>query len=226
MNITDINTQTNLTQLANRNPGSNELGKDAFLQMLVTQLRNQDPTNPLDSSQFAAQLAQFNTLEQLINLNDQFETMTLQNELIGTGLNNTLAASLTGKVVRVQSDLIGVDGGTAPAVNFNLSGSASNVEIQILDQNGRVIKTEKLTNLNSGDHSWEWNGKSDSGVKAPDGAYQIRINASNGDAPVNSSVFSEGVATRVRYTENGVQLQVNGIFVNLASIEEIGEPGG
>ncbi len=221
MDITSINSQTNLVQSANRLPGRNELGKDSFLQMLVAQLRNQDPTNPLDSSQFAAQLAQFNSVEQLINLNERFEAMAQQQELLGSGMTNTLAASLTGKTVRVQSDKVAITDGAVPKINFSMGGAAGTVEVQILDANNRVVKTEKFRNLEGGDQTWEWNGRSDAGIKAPDGQYTVRVVAKNGEAEVPTVVYSEGTATRLRYSSNGVQLQVNGIFVNLAQVEQI-----
>jgi flagellar basal-body rod modification protein FlgD len=222
MDITGINSQTQQVLNANRRAGKNELGKDAFLQMLVTQLRNQDPTNPLDSTQFAAQLAQFNTLEQLINLNERFDAMAQQQEVLGTGMTNTLAASLTGKTVRVQTDQVAIIDGVPPKINFSIAGSAATVEVQILDANNQVIRTEKFRNLDGGDHTWNWNGRSDVGVKAPDGKYRVLVTAKNGETDVPHVVYSEGIATRLRYSQNGVQLQVNGIFVNLSSVEQIG----
>lgn len=220
--ITNINTQTNILRNSQRNMGSSELDGDAFLQLLVAQLRNQDPVNPMESAEFAAQLAQFNQVEQLIDLNAGIEDLGFQNELIGTGISNTLAASITGKNVRVQTDIVGFEQGENTKIGFNLGSQTTDVQLTIRDQNGAVIRTETFNNLPSGQHAFEWDGTSNSGVTLPDGAYQVEIQALNGDDPVNAFTFTEGIATRIRYTENGVQLQVNGLFVNLGQVEEIG----
>jgi flagellar basal-body rod modification protein FlgD len=176
----------------------------------------------MESAEFAAQLAQFNQVEQLIGLNEGIESLGLQQEIIGTGLSNTLAASITGKNVRVQTDIIGFEQGEDTKIGFTLGSQASDVQLTIRDQNGSVLRTETFNNLPAGQHAFEWDGKSDSGITLPDGAYQVEIQALNGDDAVNAFTFTEGIATRIRYTENGVQLQVNGLFVNLGQVEEIG----
>ena len=221
MEIFNINSQTNQVVNSRRQPGNDSLGKDAFLQLLVTQLGNQDPMNPMKSEEFASQLAQFNQVEQLINLNDAVNNMSLSQELVGAGLSNTLAASLTGKSVRVRTPNAVIGDGIDSSVRFNLENTASQVDITIRDENGSIIRTETLNNLAGGENSFAWDGRSSSGVTMPDGLYSVEISATNGDEGVGAYVFMEGIASRVRYTETGVQLQVNGLFVNLGAVEEI-----
>lgn len=221
MDIFNINSQTTQTVNSRRTPGNDSLGKEAFLQLLVTQLRNQDPVNPMKSEECASQLAQFNQVEQLINLNEAVNNMSVSQELVGAGLSNTLAASLTGKSVRVRTPNAVIGEGIDPTVRFNLDNTASQVDITIRDQSGSVIRTETLSNLSGGENSFAWDGRSSSGISMPDGLYSVEINASNGDQAVGSYVFMEGIASRIRYSETGVQLQVNGLFVNLGAVEEI-----
>lgn len=221
MEIFNINSQTTQQINSRRSPGNDSLGKEAFLQLLVTQLRNQDPVNPMESAEFASQLAQFNQVEQLINLNEAVNNMSLSQELVGAGLSNTLAATLTGKSVRVRTPNVVLGDNIDSAVRFNLQNAASQVELTIRDQNGSVIRTETLNNLSSGENSFQWNGRSSSGVQMPEGLYSVDIRAVNGEQNVGAYVFMEGIADRVRYSENGVQLQVNGLFINLGDVEEI-----
>ncbi|MGA9120044.1 MAG: flagellar hook capping FlgD N-terminal domain-containing protein, partial [Bacteroidota bacterium] len=83
---------------------SNQLGKDDFLKLLVTQLQNQDPLNPLQGTEFVAQLAQFSSLEQLTNINSSLEQNIQSNQLMTQSIGNSLAATLVGKDVRASSN--------------------------------------------------------------------------------------------------------------------------
>lgn len=223
MEITNINSNTTNAFSRQANPGQSELDRDAFLRLLVVQLQNQDPVNPMESAEFASQLAQFNSVEQLINLNEGIAALGQQQELIGVGIINTQAASLSGKQVKVFSNQLAVENGKAEPIRFSLDGNATEVTVEILDARGNVVRSEKLSNLDDGDQSWSWNGKSGTGAKAPDGVYSVRVKATNGENIVGSQVFVEGLVHRVRFTNGGVQLQVNGLLLNLGDVEEIGE---
>ena len=222
-NITSINSQTSAALAANSNPGNSALGQTEFLQLLVTQLQNQDPLNPLDSAEYAAQLAQFSSVEQLVNINTGISGLVESQQLMSTGLNNTIASSLAGKTVTAISDRIGLGADRTTDVNFKLSGIASDVTINILDASGNVVRTENLSSFSQGDHSWTWDGLTSDGRSVPEGTYQVRIEASNGDNPVNALSVLQGTVSKVRYTNGGVELIVNGVAVPLGDIEEIGE---
>jgi len=198
-----------------------ELGKEEFLKLLITQLRHQDPLNPMEGTEFASQLAQFNSVEQLINLNDKVSNLAEAQDLMSSGLHNSLAATLTGKQVKAISEQIGV--GPEPAgIHFRLQQLASEVKISIRDTNGSVIRSETLENIGKGDHQWQWDGNTDNGRQVPEGSYSIQLSATNGDQQVKSLTFTEGTVERVRFTGEGVQLLVNGVFLPLSDVEEIG----
>ncbi|MEX0648317.1 MAG: flagellar hook capping FlgD N-terminal domain-containing protein [Balneolaceae bacterium] len=201
---------------------SGELGKNEFLQLLITQMRHQDPLNPMEGTEFASQLAQFNSVEQLINLNDGVENLAIAQDLMSSGLNNSLAASLAGKKVRVMSSEIAFNGSDDSGVHFRLQNPASSVEINIMDQNGTIIRSEKMENLGAGDHTWAWDGKTGNGLTAPQGTYSIDIKSMNGDDEINTLTFMEGEVEKVRFSDRGVELLVDGILLPLGDVEEIG----
>lgn len=197
---------------------NDQLGKDEFLKLLITQLQNQDPMNPLEGTEFATQLAQFNSVEQLLNLNEQVASLSEAQMMMSSGLNNSLAANLTGKNVKVVSDFIEPESG---GMHFRLQDSASSVELNILDANGTLIRSDTLGSLGKGDHHWIWDGKSGDGKSVPEGSYIVKLSAKNGDSEVAGLTFTEGEVEKVRFTGQGVKVMVNGQLLPLGDVEEI-----
>lgn len=219
--ITQIRSETSALNRLSATPGS-DLGKDEFLRLLVTQLQNQDPVNPMDSSQFASQLAQFNSVEQLINVNDTLSAMIQSQELIGTGLNNTLASSLPGKSVKAISNQIALDSTRETDIYFDLGQAATEIELTIRNALGDVVRTVTLENKNMGEHSWTWDGKANDGKSLAEGTYTVSVQAKNGVNAVQAQTYVKGTVEKVKYTNQGVQLLVNGMFIGLGDVEEIG----
>lgn len=223
MDIAAINSNTSQVQAANGQMGNAELGKEDFLQLLVTQLRHQDPVNPMKSAEFASQLAQFNSVEQLINVNDGLKQLSQQQQSMSSGLVNTMAASLTGKQVKVQTDQISLGESGSRDINFNLGSTASDATITIRDADGTVVRTEELQNLTKGENSWTWNGRNNSGTNVPEGEYTVEVAAKDGDTKVKSTTYLNGTVDKIKYSSEGVKLIVDGISVGLGDVEEIGE---
>lgn len=224
----NINTQIYANSVA---PGAsdpakrNQMGQQQFLQLLVAQMRHQDPINPLNGAEFAVQLAQFNSVEQLINVNSGIQGLYRSQELMSEGLTNSLAASLTGKNVKAYTPLIYLPAGESANVQFRLNNSASNVEIVIRDASGSEIRRESLENFTAADHQWVWDGRNNNGDRMPDGVYSVSVQATaDDDTAVGVLTFAEGLATRVRYTAEGVKLTVNGVEVPIGDVGEVGLP--
>lgn len=221
----DINSINSLTSMANNERSSankNELGQQEFLQLLVAQMRNQDPINPLDGAEFASQLAQFNSVEQLINVNSGLAQLQSSQELMSASLTNSMAASLTGKSVKALSNEIHLASGGTATINYKLNNSASEVEVIIRSENGSEIRRETLQGLATGDNSWEWDGLNNAGDRMADGNYTVEIRASNDGSKVDSLVYVEGIVDKVRYTGNGVYLLLNNIQIPIGDVEEVG----
>lgn len=222
MDINSINSNT-MSAFQNQNTaGKSEMGQDQFLQLLVAQMRNQDPINPVDGADFASQLAQFNSVEQLIDVNSGLKTLQSSQDIMSASLTNSMAATLTGKQVRALSNEVNLSAEGSSEINFKLRSAAEEVEIVIRDSSGTEVRRESLNSQPSGDSSWTWDGKNNSGERLGEGNYQVEVVAKNGDESVNSLVYIEGVANKVRFSGEGVFLSVNGIEIPIGDVEEVG----
>ena len=171
MNVQAIN--PGLTQYNSAAQGKSELGQQEFLQLLVAQLQNQDPVNPMDGAEFAAQLADFNSVEQLISVNEGLSQLAISQDLMGASLTNSMAASLTGKEVRALSNEIALSSEGNASVNYKLNDSASQVEIVIRTESGAEIRRETLSGIPSVNNSWTWDGLDTNGERMGEGKYTV-----------------------------------------------------
>lgn len=225
MDITNITANTAQPQNQKETApfgNSKLLGKHAFLKLLVTQMKNQNPINPMDGTKLASQLAQFNTVGQLINLNKGMGKLVRGQYNMISSISNTMAASLAGKRVKAISNRIQIKAGEDCTIPYQLSGPADDVKITITDSNGTTVRTVKLEHVSGGNHTWTWNGQTNNGKDVPEGIYEVHIEAQNGDDKVGVLVYQKGIAEKVRYTPEGVRLIINGVAVSLGNVKEIG----
>lgn len=143
-----------------------------FLNLLVAQLQNQDPTNPMDNSQLTTQLAQISTLNGIENLNTTLGSISGQ-------LNTTQslqASTLVGHGVMVDgtSILVGSDSSTTP-FGLELDAAAANTTVTIKDASGTAVRTVQLGDESAGVHSFTWDGKDDAGTAVPAGTYSFSV---------------------------------------------------
>lgn len=225
MDINQINNQTTSAFNQGNKAERKEMGQQQFLQLLVAQMRHQDPINPLDGAEFAAQLAQFNSVEQLINLNQGINALYHSQELMSMGLTNSLAASLTGKHVKAVSDAVMLSPAETADIHYKLNQTAARVEIIITNESGSEVRREVLHNVPGDTRSWTWDGLNNDGQRMPDGQYKVRIEAKDeSDASIGALTFVEGIVSRVRYSAEGVKLTINGVQVPIGDVEEVGIP--
>ena len=205
--------------------GSPDLGRDEFLQLLVAQLRNQDPTSPQDGHEFAAQLAQFSSVEQLTNINASMGAQAGQLGELATALNALqagqadLGAQLSGRIdlqaatgligqtVEVASDALDFRGAGEVPVHVRLGAEAREVTVTIRDASGAAVRTIRTGSLGAGDHTLAWDGTLADGAPAPAGAYTADVTAL-GDAgqAIAATPFARGAVDRITVTGDGVQL--------------------
>lgn len=203
--------------------GSTEktLGKEDFLKLLVAQLQNQDPLNPMESTEFTAQLAQFSSLEQLVNISSQMKNLLLYQN----SLQNTMAVNLIGKDVVFSGGTVNLQG-TAD-ISYNLGSDASSVSISVYDSDGNMVRKISLGETSAGDNSYTWDGKDSNGNKLSDGEYSIEVSAvdSSGNT-VTASTKSEGTVTGITYNNGVTYLVIDGkTKIQLGDITEINEGG-
>ncbi len=209
----------------NQQKNKNVMGKDDFLKLMLTQMKNQDPLNPMESAEFAAQLAQFTSVEQLINLNESMKTSLDANYLLSQSINNTLAATLIGKNAKLDKSEFNYVGQNEQIIGYNLSTNAKSVTIKIYNENGALVKTIENVSGNAGDNKLSWDFTDNKGDKVPNGKYRFEVIANdyNGNA-IDVSLFLFGKIDGVRFTELGTKLLVNGVEYNLKDITEILNP--
>lgn len=188
---------------------------NTFLKLLVAQLKNQDPLNPLDGTQFTGQIAQFSALEQQINTNNHL-TKLLEQRDYG---QMTLANSYLGKVVLAPGDTValGKEGGTEFA--YQLGKTASSVTIEIVDKDGKVVRTETGDGA-TGNHIVTWDGKDDAGTAVGEGQYKIRVKAVDGDGKtIANTVLTYGrVASALNDNGNASLILADGRTAELEDI--------
>ncbi len=202
-----------------------ELGREAFLQLLTVQLKNQDPMDPVKNEAFVAQLAQFSSLEQLQNINPSLtegnKAGSDNNAATLAAVSNNTAVSLIGKQVEVTQNSLALPESGTVSITYNLEGNADRMTAEISDQIGRHVRT--LTLHPSGlQGNMIWDGKDDNGHQVNAGTYQLSLTAQSGSRPVNATSIASRDITGVR-TRQGTEplLLFNGGSVPLSSVSGI-----
>ncbi len=180
--------------------------QDRFLKLLTTQLKNQDPLNPLDNAQVTSQLAQISTVSGIEKLNATLQTL-LQDSL---DTQTTQAASLVGHAVLVPGGGLQL-ASSAGVGGIELAGAADEVTVTISDANGLPMKTLSLGALAAGLHNFSWDGKTDSGAQAADGNYSIAIAAKQGGEKVDATALSLAMVRSVIRTSQGFALDLGSL---------------
>ena len=195
-----------------------EMGQNTFLLLLTTQLKYQDPLDPVSNAEFIAQLAQFSQLEETIALGRTLETATQYM----ASLNNYGAVGLIGKDVKVEGNAIQISDGVVPPMVYTLEEEASEVSVQIYDFEGNLIRVMNGGSKPPGSHSVAWDGFDGDGVAVPDGNYLYQVSSIDAiGVPTEVMTFVSGRVTGVRYDAGIAYLIVNGEEVPAAGIVEI-----
>lgn len=192
-----------------------------FLKLLVTQLNNQDPLNPMDNAQLTSQLAQMSTVSGIEKLNT-----TLSGLVDQTGSNQVLqSASLIGTNVLTPGSTLntatpkeGEDPATVPFA-VQLPGTAADVEITIKDASGHTVRTLNPGSMTEGVNAVTWDGKDDAGNVVAAGSYSFTVAASNSGTPVDATALTFSQVAAVKQGTSGVTLELaSGQSVGLADV--------
>jgi flagellar basal-body rod modification protein FlgD len=149
------------------------MGQESFMQLLVTQLQNQDPLDPQSNEEFVAQLAQFSSLEQLVTLNSSVEALYLAS----ASMNNASMTQLLGTEVVAWSNEFNYDGSGAAEIHFDADSATSSATLTISDEDGSVVWSGEMGALESGEGTWTWDGTDLDGNAVSDGVYSFDIDA-------------------------------------------------
>ncbi|AZI50642.1 flagellar hook assembly protein FlgD [Pantoea agglomerans] len=178
--------------------------QNQFLTMLVTQLKNQDPTNPMDNSQLTTQLAQINTLSGIEKLNTTLGSISGQI----TTSQSLQSSTLIGHGVMVNGGQILVGKGTTTPFGVELASASTGASATIKDASGNVIDTVDLGALSAGVHTFSWDGKLTDGSEAPDGKYSVAIAASNGNTQLVAQPLNYAYVNGVSTANNTTKLDL------------------
>jgi flagellar basal-body rod modification protein FlgD len=201
------------------------MGKADFLQMLTAQLKAQDPLNPLSNQDFATQLAQFSSLQELQTMNTELGQALQSNLLLTQTFNNTMAASFIGKIARANSNTIEMGTAGNASLTYKLGANATNVTIDIKDSSGHIVRTLNPAAQASGEQSVAWDGLGANGQRVAAGTYTFSVNAtdSNGKT-VDVTTFIEGLVTEVRFANGGALLVVGDREIQLGDVMSLRDP--
>jgi len=191
--------------------------QDQFLKLLTTQLQNQDPLNPMDNAQMTSQLAQISTVDGITQLN-----ATLQSLVSNANSSQALqAAALVGHGVLVPGSALSLQQGQAVA-GVDLASAADDVVATIKDANGLAVRKLDLGAMVAGASSFAWDGKTDSGATAADGAYTVSLAATQGGGAVTANALQVGMVSSVANSSQGASLNVAGLGTfSLSDVKQI-----
>ena len=187
-----------------------------FLTLLTTQLKNQDPTSPMDSNQFTQQLVMYSQVEQQIDTNDSLKTLISQ----GTSNAASMTTGYLGKKVSVTNGQASLTNGSA-TWTYNLKATAATTQLSITNANGVTVYTG-TGDTASGNNTFTWDGKDINGNQLPDGAYKLSVTAADSAGnTVTSSVASAGTVTQIDMTGPTPQLIVGNMEIGLGDIAAV-----
>lgn len=218
-----INTVNNTTsQTSTVSANKSVLGKDDFLKLMIQQLKNQDPLNPMDGTAYASQLAEFSSLEQLSNLNSNIKDSMNANALLTQSINNTMIATLIGKEAKISGNEVQLNGQESITLGYNMPSNTIASKIKVYNEKGALIRVIENIPNEVGSNKLSWDCLDNNGDKLPNGKYTFEVEAKNMKGEfLTIDTFKAGVIDGVRFTENGAVVKINGAEYSIADILEI-----
>lgn len=189
----------------------NELGKDDFLKLFVTQLQNQNPLNPEADTEMAAKLAQFNGLEQMLNVNKSLEKMLAEQNTT----RNLQLVNYVGRDVIVDGGRVRINEGKPTPTEYKVENDAAQSVLEVRNSSGILVHQIDLGPVMAGTHQLKWDGKTSDGKPIPDGTYTLNMTARNldgKDVPVN-------LTSRVKVTGIDINSKDGGLFSEFGKIK-------
>lgn len=197
--------------------------QDQFLTLLVAQLQNQDPTNPMDNSQLTSQMAQISTVSGIEKLNSTVESVASQL----ASMQMLQGVSMIGRTVLSDGNQLGLVASEDEEGNiklsgtaaFDLEGSASNVTVTITDANGKIVDTIEMGSAQAGRNYFTWDGSNYTGESMD---LRFKVTATNGDAAVKSTTLSPNAVVATSISNGSLMLELaNGESINYNSVKAV-----
>jgi flagellar basal-body rod modification protein FlgD len=186
-----------------------------FLSLLTTQLKNQDPTSPMDTNQFTQELVQFTGVQQSVATNanlTQLISLTQGSEVLQS-------TAVVGKVVTATSPQLALQSGQG-TITFNAT-AGQQVTVAIVNSAGQTVSQGTLTATVSGANTFVWKGAGSDGTTEPDGAYGVALETGSNGAAVPLAFSVIGTATGLANTSSGMVLDMGAVAVPLANVQSL-----
>ncbi len=197
---------------------NDDLGKQEFLNLLTTQLANQDPLDPMDNTEFVAQLSQFSSLESLVNIGSAVEQLAIAQAVS----NSSNMVGYIGKEVVHGGNGFDYSGEGGKDIEVEVADAASKVTVSVYDENGELVATVEGGPMAEGRGSVEWDGTDVNGQPVDEGSYTVKVSAEDSDGnAVNATTRQTGTVSGVTYENGYPELIVNGEKVALGDIVEV-----
>lgn len=225
MTVETTNTTTNsYNSTTTSSSSASETSKNEFLKLLTYQLKTQNPMKPYDNQEFAAQLAQFSQLEQLVDIRSMIEEQINSNSVLTKTMANSALPGMIGKQAKALTDTTNFDGENNVKLGYSLPYPAYSGTMSIYDSAGNKINEIKLDpeDLTRDDHLIEWDGTDSDGNTVDAGKYYFDTNfgTQNGTS-FSADTFVQGKIEAVRFKSEGTFLVVNGVETALEKVTDI-----
>lgn len=218
MPIAPVNPGANA--LAPQSAPSQQLGEEEFLNLLMTQLGNQDPLNPMQSQDFAQQVASMNQVQQLIGANERLDTLMLGM----TSMNNQSAVQMVGKNVIARGDTFEHVPDEVHDLRFELGSEADEVTIVVRDEHGKEQATLEAGEGLAGQNVFTWDGRNSEGSPLPEGTYTFEVIAKKDDVALTDvTTYISGEVEELRFDNGYPTLLIGGAEVTMDSILRVFE---
>jgi flagellar basal-body rod modification protein FlgD len=217
MSISSVTSTATTNSQGTTGAKKNALTQDDFLKLFTTQLKYQNPLEPLDNSQMATQMAQFNTVDALTKMNETLTQMATNQ----TSMNNLQIASLIGKKVETQGNSLAIQQGTVGEGMYQLA-KPGKAFIQIFNSQGTLVRQIDAGSKDTATQKIGWDGKNQAGATLPDGTYTFKVLAVDAQGQsVSVTNYQIGTVNGVSLENGSVALQVNGGKVQFSDILSI-----
>ena len=211
-------TSANPTATSSTDPALKQLSGNfsTFLNLLTTQLKNQDPTSPMDTNQFTQQLVMYSQVEQQIQSNANLKALIAQ----GQSSASQMAMDYLGKKVSIMNGQAALIEGEA-VWTYNLPTAAASAKLTVTNSAGKVVYTGDAEKT-AGNHNFEWNGKDNYGNAQPAGGYKLTVTAvDSAGAAIDAAIASAGLVNQIDMTGNPPKLVIGYMTVDLSDVAAI-----
>ncbi len=226
MSVNSLFPATTSTAVANTAAAANSansnslISENTFMKLMVQELQNQNPLDPMSNTNFISELAQFNSMNQLTSMNSTLQSLvSSQNQAV---LSN--AANLIGRTVQANGNSFGFTSGSSASLNYSLPQNANSTSIDVYDSSGNLVYNTNLGPQNSGSQSFNWDGLENGGSAAPTGNYSFSVNATDASGnPITATTYSNAAVMGLTTSSSGaVELELsNGSTVPLSSVTNV-----